>query len=71
MADELPPGGAGLKIETRLNGQTVQSASTSDMIFDVASTIEILSKAITLQAGDILVMARLPASEVRAIRSSS
>jgi 2-keto-4-pentenoate hydratase/2-oxohepta-3-ene-1,7-dioic acid hydratase in catechol pathway len=55
-ADELPPGGAGLKIETRLNGQTVQSASTSDMIFGVASTIEILSKAITLQAGDILVM---------------
>jgi acylpyruvate hydrolase len=55
-ADELPPGGAGLKIETRLNGQTVQSASTSDMIFDVASTIEILSKAITLEVGDILVM---------------
>jgi acylpyruvate hydrolase len=55
-ADELPPGGAGLKIETRLNGQIVQSASTSDMIFDVAATIEILSKAITLQAGDILFM---------------
>lgn len=55
-ADELPPGGTGLKIETRLNGQTVQSASTSDMIFDVATTIEILSKAITFEAGDVLVM---------------
>lgn len=54
--DELPPGASGLKIETRLNGQTVQSASTSDMVFDVADTISLLSTFLTLQAGDVLVM---------------
>jgi 2-keto-4-pentenoate hydratase/2-oxohepta-3-ene-1,7-dioic acid hydratase in catechol pathway len=55
-ADELPAGGAGLKIETRLNGQVVQSASTTDMVFDVATTIELLSTFLTLEAGDVLVM---------------
>jgi 2-keto-4-pentenoate hydratase/2-oxohepta-3-ene-1,7-dioic acid hydratase in catechol pathway len=55
-ADELPPGAAGLHIETRLNGQIVQSASTSDMVFDVATTISLLSEALTLEAGDVLVM---------------
>jgi acylpyruvate hydrolase len=54
-ADELPPGGKGLRIQTRLNGQIVQNASTSDMIFDVASLISIISEAITLEPGDILV----------------
>ncbi|HXU58145.1 MAG TPA: fumarylacetoacetate hydrolase family protein [Verrucomicrobiae bacterium] len=54
-ADELPAGGKGLRIQTRLNGQTVQNATTDDMIFDVASLISILSEAITLSAGDIIV----------------
>ena len=54
-ADALPAGGKGLKIETRLNGQVVQSASTADMIFDVADLIAILSEAITLNPGDIIV----------------
>jgi len=55
-ADELPPGAAGLHIETRLNGEIVQSASTEDMIFDVATTISLLSTCMTLQPGDLLVM---------------
>jgi 2-keto-4-pentenoate hydratase/2-oxohepta-3-ene-1,7-dioic acid hydratase in catechol pathway len=54
-ADELPAGGKGLKIETRLNQQVVQSATTADMIFDVASLIAILSEAISLEPGDIIV----------------
>ncbi len=54
--DELPDGAAGLKIETRLNGQTVQSASTSDMVFDVVETIALLSTFMTLEPGDVLVM---------------
>ena len=54
-ADALPPGAAGLKLETRLNGQVVQSASTSDMIYDVASLIAITSEAITLEVGDVIV----------------
>jgi len=54
-ADELPPGARGLRIETRLNGQTVQSASTNDMVFDVATLIAIISEAITLEPGDVIV----------------
>ncbi len=54
-ADELPPGAAGLKIETRLNGQVVQSASTDDLIFDVASLVSMISVGITLEPGDIIV----------------
>ena len=53
--DELPPGCRGLHIETRLNGQVVQSASTDDLIFDVATLISTLSEAITLSPGDIIV----------------
>ncbi|PKO64386.1 MAG: fumarylacetoacetate hydrolase [Betaproteobacteria bacterium HGW-Betaproteobacteria-16] len=54
-ADELPPGASGLLLETRLNGQTVQSANTRDMVFDVASLIVTISEAITLEAGDLIV----------------
>ena len=54
-ADELPPGARGLRIETRLNGQTVQSANTSDMVFDVTSLIVLISEAITLEAGDLII----------------
>lgn len=54
-ADELPPGARGLRLETRLNGQIVQSANTSDMVFDVASLITLISAAITLEAGDLII----------------
>ncbi|AET95605.1 fumarylacetoacetate hydrolase family protein [Caballeronia zhejiangensis] len=54
-ADELPAGGTGLKLETRLNGKVVQSANTADMLHDVASLISIISEAITLEAGDVIV----------------
>jgi acylpyruvate hydrolase len=54
-ADELPEGCKGLLLQTRLNGAIVQSASTSDMLFDVASLITIISEAITLAPGDIIV----------------
>lgn len=54
-ADELPPGARGLQLETRLNGQTVQSANTDDMVFDIESLIVTISEAITLEAGDLIV----------------
>ncbi len=54
-ADELPPGGTGLHLQTRLNGTVVQDASTSDMIFSAAKLIAILSEALTLSPGDIIV----------------
>jgi 2-keto-4-pentenoate hydratase/2-oxohepta-3-ene-1,7-dioic acid hydratase in catechol pathway len=43
-----------LKIQTRINGQTKQSASTSSMIFSVARIIAELSKGMTLEPGDII-----------------
>jgi acylpyruvate hydrolase len=55
-ANELPPGCTGLHIESRLNGQVMQSASTSDMVFGVARTIALLSECMTLEAGDVVVM---------------
>jgi acylpyruvate hydrolase len=54
-ADELPLGVKGLRLETRLNGQIVQSASTDEMVFDVATLISVISEAITLEAGDVIV----------------
>ncbi len=54
-ADELPPGCKGLRLETRLNGEVVQSASTNDMVFDVESLVSIISEAITLMPGDLIV----------------
>lgn len=54
-ADELPPGGKGLHIQTRLNGIVVQDASTDSMVFSVARLISILSEAMTLSPGDIIV----------------
>lgn len=55
-ADELPPGGVGLHIESRLNGQVMQSANTRDMVFGVARTIALLSECLTLEPGDVVVM---------------
>ncbi|MNI06195.1 Ureidoglycolate lyase [compost metagenome] len=54
-ADELPAGGKGLLLETRVNGKVVQSANTNDMLFDVATVIATLSEAVTLEAGDVIV----------------
>lgn len=55
-ADALPPGASGLQLETRVNGEVMQQASTSEMIFDVAQTIALISEAMTLDAGDVIVM---------------
>jgi len=54
-ADELPPGADGLAIRCRLNGQIMQDGNTSDMIFSVARMIEIVSEAMTLDLGDVII----------------
>ena len=54
--DELPPAADGLRIECRLNGQTVQSSNTDMMIFKVIETLVYITEAMTLEAGDIVVM---------------
>jgi 2-keto-4-pentenoate hydratase/2-oxohepta-3-ene-1,7-dioic acid hydratase in catechol pathway len=53
-ADELPPGAEGLRLEGKLNGVVMQTASTTDMIFSVATTISLLSEAMTLECGDVI-----------------
>ena len=55
-ADALPPGCVGLHIESRLNGQVMQSATTTDMVFHVAPTIAMMSACMTLEPGDVIVM---------------
>jgi 2-keto-4-pentenoate hydratase/2-oxohepta-3-ene-1,7-dioic acid hydratase in catechol pathway len=54
-ADELPPGGKGLTLKTRLNGAVMQQASTDDMVFDIATLVATISEAMTLAAGDLIV----------------
>jgi len=54
-ADELPPGGIGLDIQCRLNGQVMQDDNTSNMLFPVAEAIEILTECMTLEPGDVIV----------------
>lgn len=54
-ADELPPGARGLRLSTRVNGETMQEASTADMLFDVATLVSTLSEAMTLHPGDVIV----------------
>jgi 2-keto-4-pentenoate hydratase/2-oxohepta-3-ene-1,7-dioic acid hydratase in catechol pathway len=55
-ADELAPGAEGLRIQARLNGQVMQDANTTDMIWNVAETIALLSECVTLEPGDVIVM---------------
>jgi 2-keto-4-pentenoate hydratase/2-oxohepta-3-ene-1,7-dioic acid hydratase in catechol pathway len=55
-ADALPPGAAGLRIESCLCGEPLQSANTDDMIFSVAKVIAMLTECLTLEPGDVIVM---------------
>ena len=43
-----------LRIQTILNGTTVQDANTNDMIFDVPTLIEFLSGSTTLLPGTVI-----------------
>ena len=53
-ADELPAGGKGLKIETRLNGKVMQSDNTDNMMFPVAETLVYITQGMTLEPGDVI-----------------
>jgi 2-keto-4-pentenoate hydratase/2-oxohepta-3-ene-1,7-dioic acid hydratase in catechol pathway len=53
-ADEVPPGGKGLKLQTRLNGQVMQSDNTDNMMFPIAETLVYVTQGITLEPGDIV-----------------
>ena len=53
--DEVPKGGAPLRIMTRVNGEVMQDSSTDDLIFDVPTLIHELSKVMTLDPGDVII----------------
>lgn len=53
-ADEIAPNQT-LRLETRLNGEVVQSGDTGQMIFDVPALIGYASTIFTLSPGDVLV----------------
>ncbi|MEI9923469.1 MAG: fumarylacetoacetate hydrolase family protein [Bradyrhizobium sp.] len=59
-ADEVPKGGKGLKIETRLNGTVVQNSNTANLIYDVATCISYFSDAFEFAPCDILVTGTPP-----------
>jgi 2-keto-4-pentenoate hydratase/2-oxohepta-3-ene-1,7-dioic acid hydratase in catechol pathway len=43
-----------VRIETRLNGDVVQNATTADMVFGVATLIEFVTTFMTLLPGDVI-----------------
>ena len=53
--DALPPGARGLRIQGRLNGRVMQDTSTDKLIFDVPALIELISVAISLEPGDVII----------------
>jgi 2-keto-4-pentenoate hydratase/2-oxohepta-3-ene-1,7-dioic acid hydratase in catechol pathway len=54
-ADELPPGAKGLRLRTTVAGETLQDASTAELIFDVADLVHLISTVMTLEPADIIV----------------
>jgi 2-keto-4-pentenoate hydratase/2-oxohepta-3-ene-1,7-dioic acid hydratase in catechol pathway len=53
--DAAPPGAHGLRIQGRLNGQVMQDARTDQLIFGVAALIELISVAMSLEPGDVII----------------
>ncbi|MEO0654867.1 MAG: fumarylacetoacetate hydrolase family protein [Pseudomonadota bacterium] len=58
--DALPEGGKGLKIESRVGDEILQSSNTSNMIWGVAQTIAIMSQFTTLEPGDHIALGTPP-----------
>ena len=54
--DEVPEGASGLAISTKLNGKVMQKSKTDQHIFDVPETIKLMSVAMTLEPGDVIIM---------------
>lgn len=47
--------GAGLRIQTRVNGTVVQDGNTRDMVFTVGDLLSRISQTLTLNPGDVIV----------------
>ena len=53
--DAVPPGAHGLRIQGRLNGQVMQDARIDQLIFSVPALIEMISVAMSLEPGDVII----------------
>src|SRR6201987_5238725 len=53
-ADELPDGAKGLKIQSRLNGNVMQSDNTENMMFPIVEMLGYITQGITLEPGDVV-----------------
>jgi 2-keto-4-pentenoate hydratase/2-oxohepta-3-ene-1,7-dioic acid hydratase in catechol pathway len=53
-ADQLPDAAKGLKIQSRLNRQVMQSDNTDNMMFPVAEMLTYVTQGMTLEPGDII-----------------
>ena len=53
--DAAPPGAHGLRIQGRLNGKVMQDARTDQLIFSVPVLIELISVAMSLEPGDVII----------------
>ena len=49
---ELDP--SDLRIQQRLNGEVLQDSRTSDLIFDVPTLVDYISRVVTLEPGDLI-----------------
>lgn len=58
--DELPEGAKGLKIESRVGDEILQSSNTANMIWSAAHAIAIISEYTTLEAGDHIALGTPP-----------
>jgi len=58
--DEVPEGASGLRIESRVGDEILQSANTSDMMWPVAKAIALISEYATLEPGDLIAMGTPP-----------
>ena len=52
--DELPPGATGLKIQSRVGDEILQSSNTGNMIWGVPQIIATISAYTTLEPGDLI-----------------
>ena len=53
-ADELPDAAKGLKIQSRLNGNVMQSDNTDNMMFPVVEMLVYITQGMTLEPGDVI-----------------
>jgi len=52
LVTDYTPGG---RIETRLDGEVMQSATTDDLVFSPAKLVEYISHIVTLKPGDVVI----------------